>query len=183
MSVSVVIATYQRPDALARAVASVRGQSVPAELIVVPDETPREVYPTDSDAFWCVKGIPPRNQGLDRVTSDWVLVLDDDDRLAGPDALAQLLAASDGADVVYGRSYVDGAGLLGSWPPRPSGFVLGSVMWRADMGYRFRMDCAPDPADWDLWSRMLRDGRKWAFTDAVVHQYFPAERVPAVDVA
>jgi len=182
MSVSVVIPTYQRPDPLARAVASVEAQTVPVEVVVVPDETPRDRYPIDPHDFWCVKGVPPRNAGLDRATGDWVLTLDDDDTLE-PDAIERLLAASAEADVVYGRSYVEGAGPLGSWPPRHSGFVNGAVMWRAEMGYRFRMECAPNPADWDLWHRMLEDKRRWVFVDAIVHHYYPAERVPMVDPA
>ena len=180
MSVSVVIATYQRPEQLARAVASVHAQTVPVELVVVPDETPREQYPTEPHAFWCVKGVPPRNAGLDRAAGDWVLVLDDDDELE-PDAVATLLAETENADVVYGRSEVATFGKLGTWPPRPSGFVLGAVMWRAGMGYRFSMDCPPSPADWDLWNRMLHDGRRWRFVDRVVHHYYPADQVPQVD--
>lgn len=183
-TVSIIIPTYQRPDALARAVASVRAQTHPdVEMIVVPDETPREQYPTDPHAFWCVKGVPPRNEGLDRAMGEWVLTLDDDDTLE-PDAIEVLLRATrDGFDVAYGRSWVEGAGALGSWPPKPSGFVNGSVLWRASMGYRFSMDCPPDPADWDLWHRMLVDGRRWTFVDRIVHHYYPAERVPAVDPA
>ena len=86
MSVSVIIPTYQRPTLLERAIASVRAQSVPVELVVVEDETPRSDYPADAHDFWCVKGVPPRNIGLDRATGDWVLTLDDDDELA-PNAI------------------------------------------------------------------------------------------------
>ena len=42
MIATVVIATYQREAQLARAVASVKAQTVPVETIVVPDETPRD---------------------------------------------------------------------------------------------------------------------------------------------
>lgn len=183
MSVSVVIPTYQRPESLARAVASVRAQTYPEiELLVIPDTTPRDDYPSDAHGFWCVKGVPPRNTGLDVATGDWVLTLDDDDELE-PDAIERLMAASDGRDVAYGRSQVVGHGFLGSYPPEHSSFCNGAVLWRAEMGYRFRMDCAPTPADWDLWSRMLADSRRWGFVDAVVHRYYPAEQVPAVSAA
>jgi len=182
MSVSVIIPTYQRPTLLERAIASVRAQSVPVELVVVEDETPRSDYPADAHDFWCVKGVPPRNIGLDRATGDWVLTIDDDDELA-PNAIERLLAATEGNDVAYGRSHVVGHGFLGSSPPAHSSFCNGAVLWRADMGYRFRMECPPTPADWDLWSRMLADSKRWTFVDEVVHYYYPAERIPAVSAA
>ncbi len=182
MRVSVVIPTYQRPEQLRRAVASVTAQTHPdVEIVVVPDTTPREAYPTDPHAFWCVKGVRPRNVGLEQATGEWVLTLDDDDELE-PDALEVLLAAArDDFDVAYGRSLVEGAGVLGSWPPRPSGFVNGSVLWRSSMGYRFNPNAAPTPADWELWHRMIADGRRWTFVDRVVHHYYPATMVPVVD--
>ena len=173
MLVSVIIPTYRRPAQCAAAIASVRAQTHPdVELVVVHDETPRETYPTDPHAFWCVKGVPPRNVGLDRATGEWVLPLDDDDELE-PDAIESLLTTALEGDfqVVYGRSLVDGSGPLGSWPPRASGFVNGAVMWRASLGYRYRFDCAPLPADWDLWSRMLADGTHWGFVPSIIHRY------------
>jgi glycosyltransferase involved in cell wall biosynthesis len=185
--VSVVIPTYQRPRLLERAIASVQAQTHPdVEFVVIPDETPREDYPSDPHAFWCAKGCHPRNEGLDRATGEWVMTLDDDDELE-PDAVRLLLEAAEANDwdVAYGRSRVAGAGLLGSWPPRASGFVNGSVLWRASFGYRFDPGCwqRGQPADWDLWSRMLADGRRWGFVDAVVHHYYPAGVAPVCDPA
>lgn len=183
--VSVVIPTYQRPESLARAIASVEAQTHPnVELVVVEDTTPRDAYPADRHSFWCVKGVPPRNTGLDRAAGEWVLPLDDDDELEA-DAIASLLAAAleNDWEVVYGRSLIDGGGVLGSWPPRASGFVNGAVMWRASLGYRYSFECAPEPADWDLWHRMLTDGRRWGFVPQIVHRYHPADRVPVADPA
>ena len=149
---------------------------------MVPDNTPREDYPTDPQAFWCVKGCRPRNEGLDKASGEWVMTLDDDDTLE-PNAVETLLTAAEanGYDVVYGRSHITGGGYLGSWPPRPSGFVNGSVLWRADMGYRFTVENTGKPADWELWSRMLADGRKWGFVNAVVHNYYPDGPAPICD--
>ena len=184
MTVSVVIPTYLRPKELMRAIASVRAQTYPVEWLVIPDETPREEYPTDPPAFWCAKGCNPRNDGLDRATGEWVMSLDDDDTLE-PGAVAALVAAGEANDwdVVYGRSNVAGVGLLGSWPPRASGFVNGSVLWRASFGYRFDPECWRRglPADWDLWSRMLADGRRWGFIPDVVHHYYPSGPMPKCD--
>ena len=51
------------------------------------------------------------------------------------------------------------------------------------MGYRFDVECWRKglPADWDLWSRMIADGRKWGFVPVVVHHYFPAGPAPICD--
>ena len=104
MTVSVVIPTYNRPEQLKRAIASVQAQTYPVEFVVVPDETPRENYPSDPHAFWCAKGCNPRNEGLDRATGDWVMTLDDDDELE-PNAVQVLFDAviSNDWDVAYGR--------------------------------------------------------------------------------
>jgi glycosyltransferase involved in cell wall biosynthesis len=181
VKVSVVIPTYQRPKLLMRCIESVKAQTYPdVEWLVIPDETPREEYPSDPQAFWCVKGCRPRNEGLDRATGEWVMTLDDDDTLE-PDAVRVLLEAALANDweVVYGRSRIAGGGLLGSWPPRASGFVNGAVLWRADMGYRFNPVCTGLPADWELWSRMLN--HRWGFIPNVVHNYYPAGPSPVCD--
>lgn len=202
MTLSVVMATYNRRDALMRAVASVRDQTDPdIECLVVGDGTdaasmealarlddprlrcwnlPHADYPADPNARWCAQGTTALNWGLDHANGQWVTFMGDDDELV-PSFATTLLAATQDADVVYGRSEVVGHGYLGSWPPRPSGFV--HTMWRADMGYRFDPDCwrRGVVADWDLWARMLADGRRWRFVPAVVYRYAPATKIPVVD--
>jgi glycosyltransferase involved in cell wall biosynthesis len=74
---------------LARAVASIRAQTIPHELITVED-TRRE------------GAAATRQRGLDQVTTEWVAFLDSDDEM-DPTHLEQLLACADqtGADYVY----------------------------------------------------------------------------------
>lgn len=204
--VSIVTPTYNRTRLLMeRALPSVLAQTMPDwEWHVVGDGTeqatvdamagiadlrvrftnrPRYAYPThDPQAVWCALGAAPAAWGISQAQGEWLIVLGDDDALM-PDCLAVLLARAHEADVVYGRSEVVGYGLLGSWPPRPSGFV--HTLWRRATGYTL------DPeswrrgvvCDWDMWSRMLAGGLRWAFTPEVVYRYFPSNRVPQVDAA
>lgn len=208
MTVSVVIPTYNRTELLmTRALPSVLGQSDPdVEVLVVGDGTeqatceaiatvtdprvrfenrPRYEYPThDPQATWCALGAAAATWGLEHASGEWVTVLGDDDELM-PHYVATMLelARQSGAAVVYGRAEVVGHGLLGSWPPRPSGFV--NTMWRRSSGYVLDPESwrRGTVCDWDMWSRMLADGLDWAFTPEVVYRYHPANRVPAVDEA
>jgi glycosyltransferase involved in cell wall biosynthesis len=74
---------------LARAVASINGQTLPHELITVED-TRRE------------GAAATRQRGLDQVTTEWTAFLDSDDEL-DPTHLQQILACAEqtGADYVY----------------------------------------------------------------------------------
>ena len=49
------------------------------------------------------------------------------------------------------------------------------------MGYRFNPQSTGTPADWELWSRMIADGRRWRFVDRIVHRYYPAVVAPVCD--
>ena len=183
--VSVVIPTIGRNSLTERTLPSLAAQTHPdVEIVVEGDQLARADYPADPQAFWCAKGCAARNAGIERATGEWILPLDDDDALY-PWAITALLAASDDADVVYGRAYIEGAGLLGSAPPQASGFCLGAVMFRASLAARFDPDCWRRglPGDWDLWSRLIEQGARWRFVDQIVLHYFPAEKVPQVDAA
>jgi glycosyltransferase involved in cell wall biosynthesis len=148
VSISVIVCTHDRPQALRRAIDSVIGQDPPAcELICVCDGPGAESAYTPSELErarqagvemrWISRDAPSlpasRNAGIDAARGDVVLLLDDDCRL-GPGVLGRLadLYAADAA----GR--VDGIGLPlreSSAPPRGQrlwdllGRLLGRRRW------------------------------------------------------
>lgn len=207
--VSVIIPTYNRNRLLLdRALPSVLDQTEPArEVIVVADgmvdpeldelaraiakldervvlyNIERQDYPEDPHRRWCVLGLNARNAGLDRATSDWVAILDDDDEFT-PDHNAVLLDAAEqyGCEFAYGRSIAtwhDGRVTeYGAWPPGGGQFCEGSYVYRRSLGYRYDPSCgvAGVPADAQLWDRMAAGGVAFAFLDRVVHHYYPNPR-------
>ena len=125
--VSVVVCAYtlDRWDDLARAVASLRGQTIrPAEMIVVSDHNPelaKRVRTAWADVIALENREPAglsgaRNTGVAAATGDIIAFLDDD-AAAEPDWLTQLLAA-------YADPAVAGAG--GAIAPR---WVAGRPAW------------------------------------------------------
>ena len=203
MTVSIVIPTYNRTALLLdRSLPSALAQTDPdIEVLIVGDGTeqatvdamasvtdprvsftnlPHHVPLDDPQAEWCSLGAAPAAWGIAHATGDWVTVLGDDDAL-DPHYIERLRPFTADADVIYPRAEVVGHGCLGSWPPRPSGFV--NTLWRRSTGFTL------DPeswrrgivCDWDMWSRMLAAGLRWVFVDEVLYRYFPANRVPVVD--
>lgn len=152
----------ERNGMLARAVASVEAQTVPAHPIVVMD--------TDGAG-----SATTRTRGLAEVRSPWVAFLDSDDEL-DPDHLkwcASYLYGS-GADVAYPWFHVEG--YPDPWPWRfgrpfhagelrrsnyiPVTVVARTAVVRAAGGFRADLTIAP-PAqcdEWGLWLRMLDQG-------------------------
>ena len=101
MTVSIVMATYNRAATLPRAVASVLSQTEPDwELIIVDDgstdETPALVAEMTDPRIRVYRHSPNRgvtaakNAGLDRIRGEWFTTLDSDDEMI-PDALAAML--------------------------------------------------------------------------------------------
>lgn len=204
--VSIVTPTWNRPHLLStRAWPSVLAQTHTAwEWIVVGDgarqptidamagiadprvrfiNLPRASYPAEPEAFWQSKGAAAANHGVTLAQGEWVIFLGDDDELL-PTALETLLAASWDADAIYGRAEVihkTKGGLLGSYPP-----IVGSVvfaMFRRLLGFNIDPDSwrRNQPADWDLWSRMIEAGTYWQFVPDVLYRYYPDSSVPNVD--
>ena len=199
--VSVVIPTYNRPALLmGRALPSVLAQThQELDIHVVGDGTDEVTcsamawmaqrdsrvrftnlthanYPTDPEARWCAMGVPPINYGLDTARGEWVSVLADDDALP-PDAYALMLAASDGADCVYGRTEVVDHGIYG----KPGEWTDGAYILRSALGYRYDADSWKRGviADYDLRSRLLREVRTRHLPE-IVYRYWPAHKVPPV---
>src|SRR6266511_2364656 len=103
MTVSVVIATRNRPALLAEAIATVFDQTFADwELLVVDDcsndDTPRYLAGLDDTRIRIFRQTVPldrsaaRNRGLREARGEFIMFLDDDDLLR-PSALANLVAA------------------------------------------------------------------------------------------
>lgn len=149
---------------LARAVASVEAQTVPARAVVQLDTTRAGSAKT-------------RTAGLAGVVTPWVAFLDSDDTL-DPGHLEKLVAHAEmtGADLVYPWFRVDGA--PDPWPYRfgmqldvgalrRGNFIPVTVLARMDLvraagGFVADLKYAP-PAqcdEWGLWLRMLDRGAR-----------------------
>jgi glycosyltransferase involved in cell wall biosynthesis len=197
--VSVIIPTFQRCELLmTRALPSVLAQThTDLDVHVVGDGTdeatcaamravtdprvrftnlPHADYPEDPEARWCAMGVPPINYGLDTARGEWVSILADDDALP-PDAYALMLAASDGADCVYGRTEVVDHGIYG----QPGEFTDGAYILRSALNYRYDAESWKRGviADYDLRSRLLREVRTRHLSE-IVYRYWPAHKVPPV---
>lgn len=200
--ISVIVPTYNRTDLLlSRCLPSVFGQTVQDfEALVIGDGTeqatvdamadfpddrlwfwnlPHAEYPEDFDDRRAVIGLPSLNFGLDRARGEWVAVLADDDEWT-PDHHAVLLSAAErnGAQHVYGISetWKDGRRtdqFYGAWPPGGGQFCNGANLYRADLDYRYAMDCRSRGrmGDEDLWLRMVEGGVRFHFEREVVHKY------------
>ncbi|MDP4006137.1 glycosyltransferase [Methylobacterium sp. NEAU K] len=151
MRVSVVIPTLNRPAALSRALASVRGQRLPAgtraEILVV-DNSPDGNAEALVTRFGAEAGgalpvrylaVPQpgvasaRNAGIAAATGDWIAFIDDDEE-AAHGWLAALIAVArqGGADAVFGPVHAQAEG----------GAEIGAFA-----AYFSRRVCAADGAD------------------------------------
>jgi glycosyltransferase involved in cell wall biosynthesis len=154
--VSVVLPTFQRPDLLPRAIASVQAQSLSDwELIVVDDNDPgsearrataswMQAYATDARVRYLAHdanrgGGAARNTGIEAARADLVAFLDDDDAWH-PDKLERqvrfLARSSERVALVYGRMEVeDGAsGASSLWPTDGVSHGLRQLLRRNTIG-------------------------------------------------
>lgn len=179
--VSVIIATYNRPHLLPRAVESARRAGTNVEIVVVDDASTGET----AEVCRGLSGIRyvrvernqklggARNVGLLASSGELVTFLDDDDlRLPGSlDVQCEALASAPRAGFVYGQA------LLGDQNCVPTGYVYpnpcpqGDIFWEllernfiACPAAVFRRSCLyrtglpgatiPGIEDWDLWIRL-----------------------------
>lgn len=116
--VSVIIATYNRPQFLKGTLMNLRFQLDPqlVEVIVVDDGSPEEVFKEVSEVARGLEFVQlirkpyntgcadTRNVGLRKARGEWILILDDDDMLM-PHVLKEYFKAVESyrqADVFYG---------------------------------------------------------------------------------
>lgn len=165
MSITVVVASIPpRSQLLERALASIDAQTLaPDDVIVQVDEHREGAAAT-------------RNRALERVTTEWVAFVDDDDELY-PDHLKKLAryARLSGVDVAYPGYDVEGApdpvncfGLPfdGSLLERRN-YIPVTVLARLSAvreagGFQAHPDEHGNPCeDWGLWLAMHRNGAKF----------------------
>jgi hypothetical protein len=174
------------------------------EIVVVGDGSPPEVeeavrsfddrrirfvnlerrgpYPDDPEALWCVAGTMPLNEALRIARGQWMAILNDDDEFR-PDHVERLvaLARERRAEVAYGRLAMhkpDGSQEeLGRFPPGLHQFGWQMSVFHEGLrffGFSFGAEVFRIPGDWHLCRRMLRVGVRFAMTDHVVSDYYPA---------
>lgn len=189
-SVTIVIATRNRCGMLAEAVRSVREQSLPARQLVVVDDAS-----SDDTAAWCAGQLRSphemllrhrepqercraRNAGLTVASGDWIVFLDDDDRLRprALESLARVLERAPEAVAAVGGRWNWHDGVVGKdtanrvanrrrarwiWPELLFGWsaVSGQNLYRTALvrdlgGYDFEPPCE----DRDLWLRVAGRG-------------------------
>jgi glycosyltransferase involved in cell wall biosynthesis len=160
VSITVVIPTIdERHDQLDRAVASVQAQSLPAEVEIEFDRLRTGAAAT-------------RNRALERVDTEWVAFLDDDDEFK-PNHLRACArnAALTGADLVYPWFDCDGEDKIGMFGVpfdpvllRKRNYIPVTVLVRTELvrkvgGFQDHPDDNGDPCeDWGLWLALLDAG-------------------------
>ncbi|MFN8496850.1 MAG: glycosyltransferase family A protein [Anaerolineae bacterium] len=198
--VTVIIPTYNRPELLRRAIASVVAQTFEEwEAIIVDDGSPMEVASTvaafgDSRLRYIrQENSGPsvaRNRGLEHANGEYVAFLDDDDMFL-PHKLelqVEVMRRQSACDVVLGGyRIVDPEGRLlkeeQPWghhnPNEVKTWLLGCPTIPSVPLIRTQAlaDCGgfdtmlDRPEDWDLFLRLARDGRHMAFVESVVAVY------------
>jgi glycosyltransferase involved in cell wall biosynthesis len=136
-STTVVVPTRNRPEYLRAALASVLGQRGGAPRVIVVDDASSPPVPPIANVevvrLDTRRGTATaRNLGLERVSTDWVAFLDDDD-LWAPSKLAQqckALANEPAADWCYTAALVidDRAAIVGVQRAETSGWVEGALL-------------------------------------------------------
>ena len=160
VSITVVIPTIdERHDQLDRAVASVQAQSLPAQVEIEFDRLRTGAAAT-------------RNRALERVDTEWVAFLDDDDELK-PNHLRACArnAALTGADLVYPWFDCDAEDKIGMFGVpfdpvllRKRNYIPVTVLVRTELvrkvgGFQEHPDVNGDPCeDWGLWLALLTAG-------------------------
>lgn len=145
-SVSIVIPTYNRPDFLHRAIASVVSQTVQCnEIIVVDDNSTEDNFSVISNFSSLIKikyyknesnrgACYCRNLGIKEAESDLIAFLDDDDEFT-PEKIENVLNVySDNlAYVTTGINYIHTDGFIEERIPKPN-ISLESILYRPETG-------------------------------------------------
>lgn len=171
---TIVIPTYKQPEYVCEAIESALNQTVKCDVIVVIDGSPDNTYDLIKHYPITIitqqnKGLSgARNAGIRQATTEWVLPLDSDDKIA-PNMIERCLTVD--ADIIgVGQEtfgdYVSKHNFLEA--PTYEAFLLGNQinccslfkksMWEDVNGYDENMKSGYE--DWDFWVRATRAGYK-----------------------
>lgn len=187
-AISVVIPSRNRRPALAHAIASVRGQSLPVHEIIVVDDAS-----TDGTADWLERDHPDirvialehrqgapqaRNLGVAAATGEFVAFLDSDDSFT-PDKLARQIAALQRSGTAFSTcGFVTTSGRMRCIRPPTTAQILRKNCLGGTSGLIARKAALlqepfdPDlPAvqDWELYLRLLRHGPACHIPEPLYH--------------
>ena len=122
------------------------------------------------------------NKGADQATGEWVVFMNGGDRFAGPDVITRAFAAVDAAscDVVYGDGIItadDYRIVERAVDPLTladgNGFSHQSCFVRTGLQQAYRFDLNERiAADYDLFLRLMKDGKRFRHVDVVVSEFF-----------
>ncbi len=164
-SVSVLTASIpSRADLLAECEASVAEQTVPVleHLVMVDHDRRGESFVT--------------NRLCERAKGDWVITLNDDD-LLHPRYVERVLAASDGADLVWTDYEVTGSDWYCDPRHEPAelrtgNFIPTTVLVKRDWLLAFPLDESLSHCeDWDFYRRIMEAGAVFKFVDEKLWTY------------
>ena len=186
--ITVVTPTWQRQELLVnRCIPSVRAQQYPGEVehIIVCDGPDPGLPALDGLLMLTEhqthgrRGLRARQYGA-RAASGDVLAYLDDDNAWRPQHLAALTRAllDSGADFAYSRALCHSDSLnysIGTWPPVFAQIDTSVIVHRRELLDVADWRQSPGPSDWDLVSRWLTRGAKWAFVPEVTLDYYLRE--------
>ena len=190
--ISCIISTYNRPDRLKKAIASIQAQSYKDwELIVVHDEPGKDTTDGNIAHYYIAhfgSDTRPKNEGIKYAKGEYIAFLDDDNTWR-PDHLQVLLKSIESKpniDVVYGdRWLIDLAGKIPSRLGMMSDFSIQILLQRnfidtSDVlvkrqalfdvgGFDERYT---KYVDWNLWIRMGKAGKQFLHVPIILTDYY-----------
>lgn len=181
--VSVVIATYQRPQQLAVALQSVRVQTFKPDEVIVVHDGPCDVFPytnipdmpklisTPSRANdW---GATPRLTGTRRAKGKYIAYLDDDNEWL-PTHLLDLMTTITMLDCDF--VFSDDNRHIGNGRPEFSHIDTSTILHKRSLLKSANWRPSGYAADWDLVERWLAAGATWGYTGKATSLYHTQRR-------
>lgn len=144
----------------------------------------RGIYPEDPEHRWYVAGVDPANLGIELARGAWLTQCDDDDELT-PDHVEVLLRAAreQRVEMVWSQARMEVApgqwAVIGTPPLRCGQVTHGSVLYSLGLRFfRYSRTCwkLGQPADWNLWHRMLDAGVRIGFVPQVTYVHYAEAR-------